>query len=175
MDKQYLEKQIRQNIWGTGSAERDFLPLYADRVNFDLIAQYLAEPYRGLVDFVAAPESLGYILGSKLAGELGVGFAAIRGADHYHILEDKLLSASYIDHYDRVRSVVMRRDLIPAHSRVLLVDDWIGTGVTMQACLTLLEEAEAYPAGIAALGMDKCVADKGIIPGSMVHCVYLRG
>lgn len=174
MEKQYLEKQIRQNIWGKGSAERDFLPLYADRDNFDMVIRYLAEPYRGLVDFVAAPESLGYILGSKLAGELGVGFAAIRSPEHYHILEDKLLSASYIDHYDKVRSVVMRKGLIPAHSRVLLADDWIGTGVTMQACMTLLEEAEAYPSGIAALGMDQSVLDKGIIPAGMVHCIYVR-
>ena len=80
MDIKMLEEQIRNlPVDGQGlGAKRDLLPLYANSEAVDVLIKYLAEPFRGKVDYVCSPEPLGFIVGSMLARELGVGLVVIR-------------------------------------------------------------------------------------------------
>jgi adenine phosphoribosyltransferase len=151
-DPNKLEENIGTMIPGGDSSRRDFRPVYANPDAMAAVIDALSEPYRGKADLVAAPESLGFILGSAIARELGVGFVAIRSGSHEKLLPESMLSASYIDHRDMPRSLAVSRALIPRQSRVLLVDDFVETAATMQACVAIMEEADAKVIGIAALG-----------------------
>ncbi|MCI1304971.1 MAG: hypothetical protein LKG40_01940 [Lachnospiraceae bacterium] len=174
VDMENLRKLIGQCIPEGDSSFRDFRPIYADPEAMTLIVKALAEHWRGKVDFVASPESLGFILGSSLARELGVGLIAIRSGDHFRVVTDELLSASYIDHRDMPRSLIVDRGLIPEGSRVLLADDYVETAATIQACIALIEEADASVAGIAALGANTDGAAKSVIDSGLLRAIYLN-
>lgn len=173
-DMEKLRELISRNIPGGDSSFRDFRPIYADPDAMAAIVKALAEPFRGKVDFVASPESLGFIVGSSLARELGVGFIAIRSGDHFRTITNELLSASYIDHRDMPRSLIVNRSLIPEGSRILLADDYVETAATIQACIALVEEADAVVAGIAALGANAEGAAKSVIDSGLLRAIYIN-
>ena len=54
---------------------------------------------------------------------------------------EEQVTASYINHRDKVTSLITERKILPAGSRVLLADDWMSTAATMQACTNLIEDA----------------------------------
>jgi adenine phosphoribosyltransferase len=170
-----LRELIGKCIPGGDSAFRDFRPLYADPEIMDGIVKTLAAPWRGKADYVASPESLGFIVGSALARELGVGFIAIRSGDHFRTVTDDSLSASYIDHRDMPRSLVADRHLIPEGSRVLLADDYVETAATIQACIAIVEEADASVCGIAALGANADGAAGSVIDSGLLRAILVSG
>ena len=83
MDLKQLEERIRLLATEGIGGKRDLLPLYADGEALRTLVEYLAEPFRGKVDRVCSPESLGLVLGSMLAHELGVGLVVIRDSFLY--------------------------------------------------------------------------------------------
>lgn len=172
MDIKVLEDHIRNlGIEGLGS-KRNLLPLYADSEALDALIKYLAEPYRGKVDCVCAPEPLGFIVGSMLARELGVGFVAIRRNQQFWIDPEEQVTASYINHRDKVTVLVTEKRLLPTGSRVLLADDWMSTAATMQACATVVEEAGCKVAGFAAVGADYQSGAREMIDTESARIVY---
>ena len=78
MDLKKLEDRIRLLPADGIGGKKDLLPLYADKEALGALVTYLAEPFRGKVDYVCSPEPLGFIIGSMLARELGVGLIVIR-------------------------------------------------------------------------------------------------
>jgi adenine phosphoribosyltransferase len=172
MDVNRLEDMIRRlEKEGTGD-KRDLLPIYADREALDALVAFLAEPFRGKVDCVCAPESLGFIIGSMLARELGVGLVVIRRNQQFLIDQEKQVTASYINHRDQVTTLITERRLLPAGSRVLLADDWITTAATIQTCATMIEDAGCKVAGIAAVGADHSSTVKGMLDSGNIICAF---
>ncbi len=155
MKKQELEQIVLGHVKNDAHGHRDICSIYSDRKLMKEIAEYLAEPFRGEVDYVAAPESLGFILGSMLADELGVGFVPIRNGSYYPLESEECVRASYIDHRNKPRMLQIRKNEMLENSRILLVDDWIETAATMYACTTLVEDIPAVVKGIAAIGAKK--------------------
>lgn len=152
--------------------KRDLLPLYADGEAMKKLVAYLAEPFRGKVDCVCSPESLGFILGSMLAYELGVGLVVIRRNRQFMVDPEEQVTASYINHRDQVTTLITERRLLPAGSRVLLADDWMSTAATVQACSNMIEDTGCKVAGIAAIGVNYCSAAKDMIDAGNVRYVY---
>ena len=169
--KELKEKICDLTVEGLGS-KRDLLPLYAESEAAEALIKYLAEPYRGKADYVCAPEPLGFIIGGMLARELGVGFVAIRRNQQFWIDPEEQVSASYINHRDKVTVLVTERKLLPAGSKVLLADDWMSTAATMQACATLVEEAGCKVVGYAAVGADYQSGAKEMIDTGSARIVY---
>ncbi len=101
----------------------------------------------GPFDAIAAPEARGFIFAAPLAYELGVGLVPIRKPGK---LPYKTVSKSYELEYGS-NTVQMHEDAIKKGSRVLLVDDLLATGGTMDACRELIEENGGVVAGIAFL------------------------
>lgn len=172
MDLKKLEDRISLLAPDGIGDKRDLLPLYADKEAVDALVQYLAEPFRGKVDYVCAPEPLGFIIGSMLARELGVGLVAIRRNSQFLIDPEEQVTASYINHRDEVTTLITERVLLPAGSKVLLADDWMTTAATVQACVNMIEDAGCKVAGIAAVGADYHSAAKDLIDAGNVRCVY---
>lgn len=152
--------------------KRDLLPLYADGEAMKKLVAYLAEPFRGKVDCVCSPESLGFILGSMLAYELGVGLVVIRRNRQFMVDPKEQVTASYINHRDQVTTLITERCLLPAGSRVLLADDWMSTAATVQACSNMIEDTGCKVAGIAAVGVNYRSAAKDMIDAGHVRYVY---
>ncbi|MBQ8986941.1 MAG: hypothetical protein IJ100_06845 [Lachnospiraceae bacterium] len=172
MDLKELENRISLLAADGIGGKRDLLPLYADKEAVGALGAYLAEPFRGKVDCVCSPEPLGFIIGSMLARELGVGLVVIRRNSQFLIDPEEQVTASYINHRDQVTTLITERALLPAGSRVLLADDWMSTAATMQACVNMVEDAGCVVAGIATVGATYQSAARDMVDTGKLRCVY---
>lgn len=127
---------------------RDITPLLADPDAFRCAVQRLAEHYRGHeIDAVASAEARGFIFAAPLALELGVSFVPIRKPG-------KLPFDTHAFHYELeygTDTLEIHIDGLAAGQRVLLVDDLLATGGTVEACCRLAEKADATVVGCAFL------------------------
>jgi adenine phosphoribosyltransferase len=125
---------------------RDITPLLADAAAFREVIQQLAAHYREAgIDVVAAAEARGFIFAAPLALELGIGFVPVRKPG-------KLPFDTRAFHYELEYgsdSLEIHIDGVGPGQTVLLVDDLLATGGTMQACCHLIEQAGARVAGCA--------------------------
>ena len=138
---QFLRQHIRTvNDWpAPGVAFRDITPLLSQpqvfRVLIDaFVHRYMAASMRP--DVVAGLDARGFIIGSVLAYELGVGFVPIRKKGK---LPFTTISQTYELEYGSA-TVELHTDAIEAGQRFLLVDDLIATGGTMMAGKQLIEK-----------------------------------
>jgi adenine phosphoribosyltransferase len=127
---------------------RDITPLLADPQAFPATVDALCEPFkRAGVEYVAAIEARGFIFGAAVAAKLRAGFVPIRKKGK---LPCETESATYALEYG-TDCIEMHRDTIPRGAKVLLVDDLLATGGTMQAGCELVEKVGAEVAGIAVV------------------------
>ncbi len=127
---------------------RDITPLLAAPAAFREAIRGLAEPFRSQrVDLVAAAEARGFIFAAPLALELGAGLVPIRKPGK---LPCKTLSCTYQLEYGS-DTLQVHADAIQAGSRVLMVDDLLATGGTIEACCRMIEQAGGQVVGCAFL------------------------
>ena len=99
------------------------------------------------VDKIIGIESRGFIFGGALADRLKVGFIPIRKAGK---LPGETLSESYDLEYGSA-AIEIHADGISSGESVIIVDDLIATGGTLEATCRLIEKVGAKVAGIAVL------------------------
>ena len=87
-------------------------------------------------DLVLGAEARGFWLGSAIAVEAGVGFIPARRPGK---LPPETVSASYVLEYG-TNSLELHPDLIPSGSRVVIHDDVLATGGTVEAIRGLVEQ-----------------------------------
>lgn len=117
---------------------RDITTLLQNPAAFRQAVDTLCERYRGMqFDMVAGIESRGFIMGTVLAYELGKGFVLIRKPGK---LPAATISAEYSLEYGTDR-IEMHVDALRPGQRVLLVDDLLATGGTMQAACNLVQQS----------------------------------
>jgi adenine phosphoribosyltransferase len=125
---------------------RDITPLLASPAAFRETIAQLANHYRDAdIHAVAAAEARGFIFAAPLALELGVGFVPVRKPG-------KLPFDTHAFHYELeygTDTLEMHIDGVAPGQNVLLLDDLLATGGTMQACCRLVERAGAKVAGCA--------------------------
>ncbi|WP_099331993.1 adenine phosphoribosyltransferase [Actinomyces minihominis] len=123
---------------------RDITPLIANGPVFAELTHYLAEKYRGKIDYVAGLESRGFILAAPIAAELGIGMITLRKAGK---LPPPVVGIDYALEYGTARLEV-RPETVPTGARVLIVDDVLATGGTAAASIALMEQSGANVVGI---------------------------
>ncbi len=138
---QFLRQHIRTvNDWpAPGVAFRDITPLLSQPQVFRVLIDAFVHRYMAASmqpDVVAGLDARGFIIGSVLAYELGVGFVPIRKKGK---LPFTTISQTYELEYGSA-TVELHTDAIEAGQRVLLVDDLIATGGTMMAGKQLIEK-----------------------------------
>ncbi len=127
---------------------KDITPVLADGDAFAEAIAAMAEPWRGVVlDAVVGVEARGFILGAALARELEVGFVPVRKPGK---LPGETLSQDYGLEYGRDR-LEIHADALPAGARVIVVDDVLATGGTLNAALALVERQGARIVGTGVL------------------------
>ncbi|WP_164102005.1 adenine phosphoribosyltransferase [Candidatus Laterigemmans baculatus] len=127
---------------------RDITPLLADSAGLRLACDAMAEPFLDAkVDVVAAAEARGFIFAAPVAMRLGAGFVPIRKPG-------KLPFDRHAFHYDLEYgsdSLELHIDGVRPGQRVLIVDDLLATGGTVEACCRLLENCDAKIVGCSFL------------------------
>ena len=125
---------------------KDITPLVKDPATLRLTIHQLLHPFLGEhLTAVAGMEARGFIFGSLLAWELGVGFVPLRKPGK---LPYSVQSISYDLEYGAAQLEV-HIDALTPEDRVLLVDDLLATGGTAAASCQLIESLGAEVAGCA--------------------------
>ena len=115
---------------------RDITTLLENPAGFQYACEQLYKRYKGQnIDKVVGIESRGFIFGSVLAYLLGVGFVVARKPKK---LPYKTISQEYQLEYGTDK-IEMHEDAINPGENVLIVDDLIATGGTVQAAAKLVE------------------------------------
>ena len=124
-------------------------------INGDAFTQLLEDLTADLesvdCDVVAGLDAMGFVLGAALATRIGVGFLPIRKAGKLCVDTD---SVSFTNYSGRTQDMEMRTPAFAAGTRVLLVDQWIETGGTMDGAIRLVERQGGIVAGIATIAME---------------------
>lgn len=125
---------------------RDITPLLSEPKAFRKVINSFADHFRdrGVTSIIAA-EARGFIFAAPLALELNARFIPVRKPGK---LPFKKRSFQYQLEYG-TDSLEMHTDALTSHDRVLLVDDLLATGGTMEACLRITEETGATVVGSA--------------------------
>lgn len=127
---------------------RDITPLMGNGEAFkyatDKIVEYAKEQE---IDLVVGPEARGFIFGCPVSYALEVGFAPVRKPGK---LPREVIEYAYDLEYGS-NVLCMHRDSIKPGQRVLIVDDLLATGGTVEATVKLIEELGGVVAGLAFL------------------------
>ncbi len=120
-----------------GIVFKDITPLLASPEGLVLSVDSIANEYAGRsVEAVVGVESRGFIFGTAVACRMGVGFIPVRKPGK---LPRDTVSATYELEYG-TDAVEMHKDAVHTGMKVLLVDDLLATGGTMEATCRLVEE-----------------------------------
>ena len=125
---------------------RDITTLLRDPAGLKYSIETLAAQVRDLQpQYIVGMESRGFIFGSALAYELGLGFIPVRKPGK---LPADVHTVEYVLEYGTDR-LEIHQDAVVPNSRVLIVDDLIATGGTAGATAQLLQEIGSTLVGCA--------------------------
>ncbi len=99
------------------------------------------------IDLIVGPEARGFIIGCPVAYSLGIGFAPVRKEGK---LPRETVKVSYGLEYGS-DVLTIHKDAIQPGQRVLITDDLLATGGTIEATIQLVEQLGGVVAGIAFL------------------------
>ncbi|MFU8792814.1 MAG: adenine phosphoribosyltransferase [Acholeplasmataceae bacterium] len=127
---------------------RDITPLMSNGKAFqyasDQITRFAADKE---VTLVVGPEARGFIFGCPVANNLGIGFVPVRKPGK---LPREYVSISYDLEYGS-NELCMHKDSVKPGDRVLIVDDLLATGGTIDATIKLVEDLGGIVVGCAFL------------------------
>lgn len=127
---------------------RDITPLMQDGEAFHEATSKIVDFAKEVkADIIAGPESRGFIFGCPVAYELGIGFVPVRKPGK---LPRKTVSYRYDLEYGS-NELHMHADAIKEGQRVLIVDDLLATGGTVEATIKLVESMKGIVVGCAFL------------------------
>lgn len=131
-----------------GVTFRDITPLLGNPDAFFLAVDGMAAPFINQnINLVVGLESRGFILGAPLALKLGAGFVPIRKKGK---LPRQVIRESLVKEYGE-DIIEMHEDAVKPGTKVLLVDDVLATGGTLESAIKLLKSAGAEISGVALL------------------------
>ncbi|MCL2004526.1 MAG: adenine phosphoribosyltransferase [Planctomycetaceae bacterium] len=135
-----LTKHIRTipNFPKQGILFYDITPLIQHPDAFKETIRQLTDTVKewGRFDYIAAPEARGFVFAAPLALEFGAGLVPIRKPGK---LPHSTVSKSYDLEYGS-NTIQVHTDAVAPGNKVLLLDDLLATGGTMEACRQLIEE-----------------------------------
>ncbi len=127
---------------------RDITPLMADGEAFHYACEELIDYAKKVgAQVVAGPESRGFIFGCPVAHELKIGFVPVRKPNK---LPRKTISYKYDLEYGS-NELHMHADAIKPGQKVLIIDDLLATGGTVEATAKMIEELGGEVVGCAFL------------------------
>jgi adenine phosphoribosyltransferase len=172
-DRWYLNL-MAPNTKGPKFAWLDPTSIYINGEAFhDLLDDLVADLKDVKADVVGGLDAMGFVLGAALATRLGIGFLPIRKAGKLCVETDKV---AYGNYSGRTQDMEMRLPAFAKGTKVLLADQWIETGGTMDGAIRLVERQGGVVVALAAVAIEekevtnvyrdkyKCVS--GVVRGS---------
>jgi len=131
-----------------GIVFKDIMPLVGNPEAFREAVKQMADPWRDKgVTHVVAAEARGFIFGTPIAMELDAGFAALRKPGK---LPYKTKSVTYDLEYG-TDTLCIHEDAVGPNDKVLIVDDLLATGGTIEGAAQLVRDLGAGIVGIQFL------------------------
>ena len=146
-----LNDKIRQvpDFPEEGVLFEDLTPVLADPAALNIVIAEMATASRKLgADVVGGLDARGFLLGSAVAYELGMGILAIRKKGK---LPPPVITQEYTTEYSTAALEIPADGVDVTGKSVVLVDDVLATGGTMAAARSLLEKCGAEVTGMCAV------------------------
>lgn len=127
---------------------KDITPLLNDQAAFNYAIDEISSFANSVgATVVLGPESRGFIFGCPVAYKNKIGFVPVRKPGK---LPRKTIEESYDLEYGS-NTLCMHKDAIKPGQRVLIVDDLLATGGTVEATVKLIEQLGGVVVGCAFL------------------------
>jgi adenine phosphoribosyltransferase len=127
---------------------KDITPLLQDGESFKYAIDAMAEPFQeNKPDIIVGIDARGFILSAAMAYKLGIRLTLIRKKGK---LPPKTICQDYTLEY-ATNSIEMKEDAIEKGQKVLIVDDVLATGGTMEATCKIVEKLGGQIIGISFL------------------------
>lgn len=134
-----LNEKIRevQDFPKEGIGFKDITPLFNDKEALQYIIQQLSQQLKDLnIDIIVGPEARGFLVGTPVAFNMGVGFVPVRKPGK---LPWETVKHEYELEYG-TDALEIHKDAIKPGQRVAIVDDLLATGGTVLAAAKLVEK-----------------------------------
>ncbi|GAB6087976.1 adenine phosphoribosyltransferase [Alkaliphilus crotonatoxidans] len=133
-----LKKIIREvpDFPKEGISFKDITPLLSDHRTYRYVIDQLVEQLKDLkIDLVVGPEARGFLVGTPVAYQLGVGFVPVRKPGK---LPAETVKYEYELEYG-TDALEIHKDAVQPGQRVAILDDLLATGGTVLAAAKLIE------------------------------------
>ena len=118
-----------------GISFKDITTLLKDKDAFRYAVDELEKNIEGLgAEYIVGPEARGFMLGCALSYKMGLGFIPVRKKGK---LPSETVSYSYEKEYG-TDSIEIHKDAIKPGTKVVVIDDLLATGGTVEAVKDLL-------------------------------------
>jgi adenine phosphoribosyltransferase len=127
---------------------RDITPLLQNGEAFSYAIRQMSDFVKAQqANIICGPEARGFIFGTPVAYDLEIGFVPIRKPGK---LPRKAVTYEYDLEYGS-NSLSMHDDAIQPGQRVVIIDDLLATGGTIEATIKLIESKGAIVCGIVCV------------------------
>ena len=127
---------------------KDITPLIGNGEAFRYATERFADYAKEVnADIIVGPDARGFIFGAPVATHLKLGFVPVRKPGK---LPRETLTESYSLEYGENALSIHKGDILPGQN-VLIIDDLLATGGTINATIKLIEKSGAKVVGIAFL------------------------
>jgi len=127
---------------------KDVTPVFADAQAFKFVVDEMLAAFSDCkITAVVGIEARGFILGGALAQKMNVGFVPVRKLGK---LPRETYRAEYVLEYG-ADAIEIHTDSLTAQDCVLIVDDVLATGGTVNAAIEVIKQTGAQVAGFAVL------------------------
>lgn len=151
-DDRWYFKLMAPNTKGDKFAWLDPTSIYINQTAFqDLLADLLDDLGGIEFDVVGGLDAMGFVLGAAIAARRDVGFLPIRKAGKLCVDTDRV---SFTNYSGRTQDMEIRLPAFSEGTRVLLVDQWIETGGTMEGAIELVERQKGTVAALVAIAAE---------------------
>ena len=145
---------------------RDITPLLQNGEAFkEAINQMSALAKEAQADVIVGPESRGFIFGTPVSYNLGIGFVPVRKPGK---LPRQTISKKYDLEYGS-NELHMHADAIKPGSKVMIVDDLLATGGTVQAAISMIESLGGEVVGCCFLIELAALEGRKVLEGYPVY------
>lgn len=145
---------------------KDITTLIRDREAFRDVIDGIARAYRGLqIDLVVGVESRGFIFAAPVALDLHAGFVPVRKPGK---LPAHVISQSYALEYGR-NTLELHDDAIVPGQRILIVDDVLATGGSLEATIALVERLGGIVVGVSVVIELGFLSGRERLAGHSIH------
>jgi adenine phosphoribosyltransferase len=146
----------------------DITTLLKDAAAYRESIDLLTEPFRDRrVDIVVGMESRGFIFSAPMAYQLNAGFVPVRKLGK---LPAETVSVEYALEYG-TNTLEIHRDAIEAGQHVLIVDDLLATGGTVNGTIELVRRLNGEVVGLAFLVELLFLDGRDQLKGHDIHSV----